>query len=378
MKIFNFFLRILSILFCVACSDSDADSLNTDREFIKFGHKNQVVNFVPFDYTVINDEEKLVLFDHDLALGNLSFNTKFKILNDEPILISTGADFVCIKISNNYLEIYKASSDFTNIVLNEKIEFSSPLEKNVVYQMGFKKTLENTTFYLRGNSISVNKVYNNDENFNQCIIRGKPYFKISKGSFNVSESLLSSDYQNKPKISIYGDSFIEGFSLIVNNLSLKNRWCAKLSSDIGADNCLIDGKGGDMLSQSFLDRFTLENSWFKSKYVILSIGTNNKNPQQYIHYMQKVIEILKANGQIPILVTLTPRAPFQFSETGDIINKWIVSSGEIYVDMNKAVTISNDSSIWKKDYVFSDGIHPTLLAYTKMYDQLKVDCPFIF
>lgn len=378
MKIVIFFLRVVSVLLCVACSDSDSSSLDVDKEFIKFVHKNEIINFVPFDFTAVNDQGKLYLFDHDLALENLSLNTKFEILTDDPIVISTGTDLGGIKIYNNYFEIFKSSSDFKSTVLNERVEFLNPLKKNVTYQMGFIKTSEGINFYIKSDSTSISKFYSKNVDFNQCVMRGKPYFNIFKGSFRVLESILTSDYENKPKISVYGDSFIEGSSLFVNKFSLENRWCAKLSSKEGINNCLIDGKGGDKSSQTFIDRFKIENSWFKSKYVILSVGTNNNEPDEYINNIKKVIEILKSNNQIPILVTVTPRFGFDFFKSGDIINKWILSSGENYVDMNKAVTIENDRATWKKGFVLSDQIHPTPSAYVAMFDQLKNDCPYLF
>ncbi len=383
MKFLNFICKCFCIFLCVACSESETTpevnySVTVDKEFIKFAYKNEEASFVPVDFEGINNESKLFIFDQDLSIEDLSLNTEFEILTDDPVLISTGTDLGFSKIYNGYIETYKSSKDFKSKVLNERIKLPSALKKNVKYQMGFRKDFKGVTFYLIGGSISIKRIYANNDDLYQSSMRGKPFFQIFNGSFRISKSVLSSDYDKETKVSIYGDSFIEGFALFMNNLSLDNRWSSKLSKDIGLKKCLIDGKGGDRICPSFFERFNVENSWFKSKYVILSLGTNNGNPGEYFDNIQKIIKVLKTNNQIPILVTVTPRPEYDFYKTGYVINQWIKSSGELYVDMNKVVTNANDSGVWKTDYVLPDGIHPTVKAYNDMYNELKNDCPFLF
>ena len=55
------------------------------------------------------------------------------------------------------------------------------------------------------------------------------------------------------------------------------------------------------MSDEFINRFKIENSWYKTKYVILALGTNNYlDVEKYKKYMLQAISILRNNGQIPV------------------------------------------------------------------------------
>lgn len=361
-----------------SCSKENSEYSEIDNNYIKFLHNGENANFSTKDFIVEGTGKKLLFFNQDLYMQDISLFTTFEVLTNAPIIVSTGKTLGYIKISNNYIEIYKATSDYRSIELNEQFDLSTSIQKGVTYNIGFHKTITGITFFMKGGSISFEKNYKIDHDFLQNIMRGNPFFEIESGSIRIHKSILSADYNKMPRVSIIGDSFVEGIALNQFGLSLNNRWCVKFANEIGVRNCLIDGKGGESVCQSWLDRLKLENSWFKSKYVILSIGTNNyANIDQYKYYMKLAINYLKNNGQIPILVTVTPRFAFNYDSTTRIINNWVKTSGEKYIDIHKAVTKDNDASQWKDGYVLSDGIHPTVAGYDAMYEQVKLDCPFL-
>jgi lysophospholipase L1-like esterase len=311
-------------------------------------------------------------------MQDILFTTTFEILTDAPIIISTGRTLGYIKIHNKQIELYKSSSGYNSAELNEQFDLSS-LQKGISYDIGFHKTITGITFFLKGGSLTFEKTYDIDKNYMQNVMRGKPFFEIESGSIRIYKSILSANYNNSPKVSVFGDSFIEGIALNQYGLNLSNRWCVKLANKIGVKDCFLDGKGGEKVSIEWLNRLKLENSWYKSEYVILSIGVNSyDNIVEYKQYMKQIIDYLKNNGQIPILVTVTPRSTFEYNSTTRIINDWVKSSGEKYIDIHKAVTKEEDASKWKDGYVLPDGLHPTIFGYEAMYEQVKKDCLFLF
>ena len=53
--------------------------------------------------------------------------------------------------------------------------------------------------------------------------------------------------------------------LLINGIDRKYRWSSMLTSVLGKERCLVDGKGGEMMSDEFINRFKIENSWYKTK-----------------------------------------------------------------------------------------------------------------
>ncbi|MBS7255041.1 SGNH/GDSL hydrolase family protein [Flavobacterium branchiicola] len=310
---------------------------------------------------------------------DISLVTEFEILDNTPVIISTGKSLGFMKIENNKIEIYKSNFRIKSTEFNETILLSNSLKKKTLYKIGFNKTINGVTFFLKGGDISFEKYYGVDDDVFQNAMRGQLFFEVHSGNIKVYKSYTSSNYNKQPKVSIYGDSFVEGVDLKTFGSSLNNRWCVKFANEIGINNCFIDGKGGESLSKEWLNRMKLENTWFKSEYVILCLGTNNyKTINDYIAYMSQAITYLKNNNQVPILVTVTPHPDFEYNLTAGKINNWVIASGEKYIDFHKALTKSDDVSQWEDRYIQPDGIHPTVLGYNAMYNQLKKDCPYIF
>ena len=371
-------ITLLVLNSLLACSQESLEYSEFNKDYIKFSHSGADIVNDTIDLTSNNSTKKKLVFDNELAMQDLSLSTTFEISANDSLSISTGMTMGFIKLKKNKIELYQCSKNYQTTILNEQFELPD-LQEGVKYEIGFRKTMSETFFFLKGNSILFEKKYEIDSNIYQNIMTGKPFFMLDAGNVRVYKSILSSKYNKVPKVSVIGDSFIQGVALNQFGFSLSNRWCVKLANTIGIQNCFIDGQGGIKACKEWLDRLKLECSWFKSKYVILSIGTNNyDNVSQYMSSIKQAISFLKSNGQIPILVTVTPRSTFNYNSTTKNINDWVKKSGEKYVDFHKAVTEENDASKWKEGYVFSDGVHPTVLAYEAMYEQLKKDCPYVF
>lgn len=208
---------------------------------------------------------------------------------------------------------------------------------------------------------------------------GNLFFAVDKGAVRVYKSYLSSEYKKNPRILVIGDSFIEGMASPQYGYPINIRWCVKMAEEIGIDNCVIDGIGGDAVSEQWFNRLKRECTWFTPKYVIMSMGTNNYMREgEYLEYMSNAISMLKDKGIIPILVTVTPRYDSSGSPVPERINKWVKESGKHYIDIHAAVTRPDDPARWRDGFILPDGIHPTAAGYDAMYERIKSDCPFLF
>ena len=211
---------------------------------------------------------------------------------------------------------------------------------------------------------------------------GNPYLSLKHGEILVKNISFSSEFDNyNSSVGIWGDSFIEGATMIP--YGLENRYCAKIASVIGSPKTPIFGKGGQKLSEDWFYKFTIENDWFRPKYVIVALGTNNNSTENstFKATLLKVIAHIKKCKQIPILVTVTPRpyAGVDFDAFRVDINAWIRTTvGERYIDVAKAVTNVGDESTWRTGYVLADLIHPTSTGHNAVFIQAKLDVPEIF
>lgn len=221
-----------------------------------------------------------------------------------------------------------------------------------------------------------------DDEFEFSKCWGYPYISVTDGNILIKSVSVSCDYNfTTPKIGFWGDSFIEGYTLIP--YGLENRYCAQIAAAVGETMCPIFGKGGEALSSGWFYNFSNENDWFRPKYVLIGLGTNNTVFATYQTLMLSTIAHINKCGQIPILVTVTPRPDTEGSTTyADFrvaANAWIrETAGERYIDMAKAVTEVGDESTWRSGYVLADNTHPSVTGHNAMFLQAKIDVPEIF
>ena len=381
MKTIRFF-KIKTLLFvlfgCITTGCSkDNPEIDINYSYIKFSYD---ISSLKQNSVVISDNgeyARQLAYNTDLYIENLIMINYFEVLSDLTI-VEMGETLGFIRISNNQINIYKKDSKASAETLIETVTLSSPLEKGIIYNIGFSKQYNNVSFFLKKDETTIFEqkysIYSQTNKWRMCC---RPFIKINKGSIRITKSLISSGYKENPKVSIFGDSFVEGWALVQFGNDSSHKWSTLLAKDIGLDNCFIEGIGGESINSSWVSRFVTLNNWFKAKYVIISIGTNNQDIDEYKKNMTQVINMIKENNQTPILITVTPRAGYDFSRTGSLINDWVRSSEEKYIDMYKAVTKEDDPTSWKDGCVLPDNIHPTIEGYKKMYDQLKLDCPFL-
>lgn len=203
---------------------------------------------------------------------------------------------------------------------------------------------------------------------------GIPFFGVISGDVTVNNAIISFAYDTNTLLSIFGDSFIEGNSLVP--YGIYNKWSSLLGNSIGSQFVHISGKGGEAATAAFVARFKVENSLFKSPFVILAFGTNHASLASYTLYIQQLIDECRDSGQVPILQTIPPRSGVDYATVTKAINDWVKSSGELYIDFHAALT-TGDGSVWKDGLVQFDGVHPTILGHQAMFEQAKRDLSFL-
>jgi lysophospholipase L1-like esterase len=199
---------------------------------------------------------------------------------------------------------------------------------------------------------------------------GTPFIGGNKGSFAVTDFTMTTPFNLSPRLTVWGDSFIEGNSLG----DVHDRYIQYLQDSITHDNVTIIGRGGES-SVMLASRFPRESRWFKnSKYALLAIGVNDVNFTTWKNNMQNYIDTLKKNDVVPIIVTLTPRSdrlPFIAA-----VNNWVRTTyNGLYIDVANAVS---SGTTWFPGMVMSDNVHPTVAGHDTIWKRIQIEAPYLF
>ena len=334
-------IKMMCLFFLLACTKDEMNTFEGAIPFYKEGISNLRSDILDKKDGVQNS---LFTFISNVYTDELSQEVIIRILSDD-IDLSVGKDLGFMNIYKERVDIYKSNKDY-QAALNESLPLSFTLNKDMLYSIGFDKREDSVSFFIREIEADKNvlkefkRTYSAQKDPYQLLMWGKPFFAVRRGEVKLLDSWITAPFHN-PVLSIFGDSFVEGTMLLINGIDRKYRWSSMLTSVLGKERCLIDGKGGEMMSDEFINRFKIENSWYKTKYVILALGTNDYEPVK-------------------------------------LINDWIKSMNIKYIDMHEAVTKENDPTQWRDGYLFYDGIHPTPNGYKAMYEQVLKDLPEIF
>lgn len=309
-------------------------------------------------------------------LEQIEMSTNFEVISDN-ISVWTGKGYNGIKLKSDKIEIYRITSASGGYTLADTINLPFSIVKGGKYTIGFEKQANNVRYYIYSKDGIFEKIYSKTDAELTALMWGAPFFGIENGEVKVYSSTISTKFNSCAKLYIAGDSFIEGSTMV--QYGLENRWCAKLAKAIGEIYTVIDGKGGEAINGAFINRFKVTNDWFNTKYVLISLGTNNYgNVAAYKNDMQTLIDYMKGNNQIPILVTCTPRPGANYETTVKVINEWVKSTGEFYIDIHKAVTKPDAPNQFIDGFSLSDGTHLSVLGHNASFHQIYVDCPFLF
>lgn len=196
------------------------------------------------------------------------------------------------------------------------------------------------------------------------IYLGRTYYPFAViDGINVKNNKLSATCKDLRKnIFAFGDSYFSNMS---------TRWLYYLDNK---DSICINQYAGESSASAIVDFRTLVK-YGNPKFVLWCLGMNDKTDtdentpnQNWLPYIQEVIETCETNNIVPILATI-PSVP-NISHKGK--NKWIRESGYRYIDFAKAVEL-NENGSWYNGLLSSDNVHPTENGAKVLYSRAIAD-----
>ncbi|MGZ4034473.1 MAG: GDSL-type esterase/lipase family protein [Bacteroidia bacterium] len=274
--------------------------------------------------------------------------------------------------STSKILVYKLSGTTPTFITQFILPFNFTLGSN--YDIRIGKRIRQLVIEVTSDD-SINHFYNDSmyypSPFFGCLW-GTPFIGCESGTISVSDFSLTTPYNLSPRLSVWGDSFIEGNALS----DVEQRYVSLIMDSIGHQNIAIMGRGGEA-STGLDTRFPAESQWFGgSKYALLAIGVNDNNFSVWQNNTLKDLDTLKKRGIIPIIATLSPRSDrLAFIAQ---VNTWIrtVYDGP-YIDLNKAISTTGGTH-WNTGMGVPDSIHPSVAGHLAIYNRILLEAPYIF
>lgn len=167
---------------------------------------------------------------------------------------------------------------------------------------------------------------------------------------------------------IYGDSYL--------GYATNNRWAYYLVRD-GYEQ-LLDGYGGRRTRYAY-ESLKLAITHGTPKYIFWPMGMNDPDNgavnDTWLEYTEKMLDLCKKQGIIPILATIPNVSASNHDNTYK--NAWVKASGYRYVDMAAAVNAESAGATWYSGMLSEDGTHPNPTGAATLYYQVLADFPEI-
>ena len=355
---------------------------------------NGVSDFSLINWTNVNDTlqsqsaswSNFAYYDADLNEDLFSSSVKLKAINTGDFEMGIGrrasiaGTAVTLKKdgTGSYIVYYNMTS--TSSPTQKDIDIlSTPLENDKEYVLKITKLVPNIT------QLKVELIYPDGEIYEitksattlGTSMWGYPAIFCNTGQCEAYDFSFNMPYARNrdPKLLIFGDSFIEGNSIPAQK---DERYAALLTDDLGSDECVLLGKGGESTT-SVLGRFYEQVDWFEdAKYCLIALGTNDYVFETYQSNINAMISYLEDKNITPILVTVTSRDDNDNTAFQSDANSWIRSSDYLYIDFSLAVTEVGDERTWRSGFRLSDQVHPSTTGHLYMYRRIKFDAPYLF
>lgn len=202
---------------------------------------------------------------------------------------------------------------------------------------------------------------------------------VSGGSWHISKLQVLAKASNYD-VMFYGDSITEGEAYFPTDKFPKH-WIQQIISKSSL-KCVASGRGGGQIS-GVISRIANELPFVKSKYVVVTIGTNGGNTEENL---SQLIEYIISVGSIPILNHI----PCNESGTQVGVNALIdlirAKYGIKGADFDLCTSLAGDGKsvnteeMWWENYSSTNNVyhHPNVKGSTAMLAQALKDIPEIF
>ena len=205
---------------------------------------------------------------------------------------------------------------------------------------------------------------------------GKRSYKVT-GDVSV---LSFKNYSLEPyncRLLIMGDSFVEGATAFNYTEGYRARYCVYMKRMLNG-SCAINGFGGARTEDVLKFYNDYCKDLFKAEYTLIAAGTNNYNYSTWLTNQQSLIQAIKDNDSIPVLITITRRLDTDNLSFIKQANDWIRNSGEMYIDANRVTTLNYDGETQNTSMFYTDKVHPTAKTHMLVAQKALLDVPEIF
>ena len=300
--------------------------------------------------------------DFEIALGRRD-NTRGSAVS----IVKVGSD--------SFVKVYNVNNTTPTEVLSLRQTLPFDLLQDVYYFIEIEKNAFDITVTITSDQGYVYSFSFNDP-VNVGTFWGRPQIYSITGTTVANYFRFYYPQKNNTTAIIIGDSFVEGYDIAANN---NEKYAALLQEKLNGELVIL-GKGGESTNSS-QNRFYSQVDAFKfAKYCIIGLGTNyDSSFAVYQANIEAMIAYLKSYEITPILETITPKEYEGYDYSFLIsVNDYVRNSGELFVDVNKAVTIEGSQTVWKPEYLRPDLVHPTVEGHAAIAARYSYDLPNIF
>jgi len=181
-------------------------------------------------------------------------------------------------------------------------------------------------------------------------------------------------------LTMYGDSITEpeGYYPTVD---FSKAWTQLFVANC-AGKAICSGRGGTTINQ-IMTRISNELPFIRSKYVMITIGTNGGNTYENLC---ELVEYIQSLGSTAILNHIPCNESGTQVAVNAVIDQVRARYGIKGVDFDKATSLAEDGvtvdtdKMWWENISESQNIyhHPNVLGSAAMYARARIDCPELF
>ncbi len=204
-------------------------------------------------------------------------------------------------------------------------------------------------------------------------------FGLAEGSGMLVKQITVSSKDSKVKLLIYGDSITEPEGYYPTG-DFSRSWTQLVIARLKGQ-AVSSGRGGCTIHE-VRTRIANELPYLKTKYVMVTIGTNGGNTEENL---SELVDYILSQGAVPILNNI----PANESGTQIGVNAVIEKVRQKYrlhgCHFDKATSIDKDGRTVDKNTMYFEDYdwgkiyhHPNKLGAQRMYQQTLIDVPEIY
>jgi pimeloyl-ACP methyl ester carboxylesterase len=208
-------------------------------------------------------------------------------------------------------------------------------------------------------------------------------FGLESGASMLVKQMTVFALKSKVKMLIYGDSVTQPEGYFPTN-DFPQSWTQLIINQLGG-NAMSSGRGGGTIN-TVLEYIKNELPFVKTKYVMVTIGTNGGNTEANL---SELVEYIKAQGAIPILNNIPSNEHGTQIEFNLLIEKVRQKYGIKGCKFDLATSLNGDgkevdkTTMWHEDYTKINNWghyyhHPNIKGSLQMFNRTSIDVPEIY